>query len=136
MNDRTRLVIAIISAILISSLIAVMPKRAHAGDGQLVNPCIFQSSFTATADTLATIGVSTPTAKVVARARFLKSVIISSGTVGATVTVYDSVGNASQEIAYIDMSAKAQWDFNVALSSGLTYTTSTAGKGLTFTWKP
>lgn len=79
----------------------------------LVNDCVYQTSFTVT---------NTENSNL-ADVKFFKSVIISSGSNGGTIYIYDSI-RSTQSIALIsiiDLTAKNYYPYNVVLSSGLTF---------------
>ena len=56
-------------------------------------------------------------------ARTLETVIVSSLSANDTITIYDSSGIASNEIATIDLDTVNMYEFDLWLSSGLSYST-------------
>lgn len=88
-----------------------------------VDPIIWKSSFTATADTTKEIPCSTSLPN--AGCRF-HGVIVSSAGVNSTLTVYNSSATANNIIAIIDTNGSTMKNqdfiFDVFVSSGLTYT--------------
>lgn len=91
-----------------------------------------RASYTATAETTKVIPQTFP-------GTILDRVVIGSGTVNGVITLYDSSATAQNIIAVLNMnpttSAPASIQFGVRISSGLTYTTSAAGAGVTIIYK-
>ncbi len=111
--------------ILVSLLTLGIYGISHAYEGQQVNDCIFRSSYTKTADTLQRIS----------GARYLKRVVVSSATAGGSIRIYDSQGSTTGQIATVDEGTLNQYDFNIYVSSGLTYSTVGNANGATFIYK-
>lgn len=77
-------------------------------------------------DTKTTYSSMTQTTESLARipnVRTLESVIISSTATAGSIKIYDSSATATHQIAEISMSAVHSYDFDLYISSGLTYTT-------------
>ena len=87
-----------------------------------VNTCIYESSFTATNETKANI----------VDVEFFKSIIVSSASTGGSVTIYDSIKSTQNIIGIVDLSDKGVYDFELYVSSGLTYTTLGNTNGVIF----
>lgn len=93
----------------------------------LNNPCIFRSSFTITNDT----------AKSITDALYLSSVVVASTSPAGVLSLYDSIGSTSAiyKIADIDLSTLGDYNYNIFLSSGLTYSTMNNSKGITILYR-
>src|SRR5690349_6737518 len=79
------------------------------------------SSFTTTNDTLQQIS----------SAKTLERVVVSSVTAGGLLTVYDSRGSASRIVAVVTLGVANYYDFEITVSSGLTYSTTANSGGVT-----
>lgn len=97
----------------------------------LLSPCmaisgsVYWSSHTATADTTRSLCPSTiPGLFGSTNHAVLNSVCVNTSATTSSVSVYNSNGTAIQPVAIIDSSSKGCETFNVLLSSGITYTTS------------
>jgi len=111
---------------ILASIILVIPLLLFARTKhQLRNIAVFQSSYTITNETTANIS----------NAEFIHTVIIGTSTAGGTLILYDSEGNTTTQFANIDLNTKDCYHFDVALSSGLTYTTSGNSGGVTMTYR-
>lgn len=101
----------------------------HASSWQ-VDSAVNRSSYTATADTTQSITGFKPGARFV-------GVVIGKASSGVTVTVYDSNGTTLRPMALIDANVPGTYRYDVAVSSGITYTVSgAAAGGVTIIWKP
>jgi hypothetical protein len=83
------------------------------------------SSYTASADTL----------KEISGATALIRVMVSSGTSGGSLILYNSKSSATGKIATIDLGTVNTYEYGVGISSGLTYTSAGNTYGLTIIYK-
>ncbi len=90
------------------------------------NPCIFKSSYTATADTT----------KYIASSMYLDSIVVSSASIGGLVTVYNSTfTSVNQVLPTINMNNVGVWRVNLFMSQGITYTTVGNTNGVSFIYR-
>lgn len=95
---------------------------------------VFLSSNTATADTTKSLCASTvPGMFASTNHAVVHNACVNTGTAG-TLTLYNSNGTAIQPFAAIDTAAKGCQNFDVILSSGITYTNS-ATANITITYQ-
>lgn len=100
-----------------------------AGVSYAGGPEVNKSSYTVTAETTKRIAATE-------KGNMLYAVVVGSATPGSVLTIYDSSGTATNTIATISLHIARDYNFNVLLSSGLTYTTSAAPtNGLTILWR-
>lgn len=84
------------------------------------------ATYTVTADTLADLD----------GAIALVSIIVSSATPASSLQVYDSKASATNQIANIDLGTVGNYQYDLELSSGLTYTITIAPEsGVTIIYK-
>lgn len=102
---------------------------------QPVYETIYVSSFTKSNETLKEIQLSTVTYGGNKTVMGLNSIIISSATSGGSITIYDSKGSATNAIGICDLTTVNVYPFNVAISSGLTYTTTGNTNGVTIIFR-
>ena len=110
-----------LSAIMICSigLFAKSPKK-------LVNSCIYISSYTETNEIAANIS----------NAGFLKKIIISSASADGNIQLYDRIGSTvSAQIGVIDTGTLGEYNYDVALSSGLTYNSNGISAGISIIYR-
>lgn len=92
---------------------------------------VYKSSFTQTDESLRIMRPATGTPL------SLHGIIVSSASaVGGLITVYDSSGTATNTIARVSLVNLGAYYFDVKISSGLTYTTSTNSMGVTILYQP
>ncbi len=89
------------------------------------------SSYTSTVDSISWIRTSFP-------GDIFVGIVVGS-TASGSIAIYDSsktttVGVATQ-IAKVDMGTRATYEYNIVLSSGLSYVTSTSNNGVTILYK-
>lgn len=111
---------------MIKKLLVIM---LAAGVSYAVNPEINKSSFTATNDTLQQLNSATPTST------FFVGVVVSSPSAGGLLSVYDSQGAASQKITDVSLGTIQRPEYNVRVSSGLTYSITNNAAGVTILWR-
>jgi hypothetical protein len=87
-----------------------------------------RSSFTITNDTTKHISGTQPSS-------VLMEVIVSSPTVGGLLRIYDSQGSATSQVANVTLQNAASYNFDLIISSGITYTTTLNGNGVTMIWR-
>ena len=118
--------IMVIALALILGFVGLAYSRPY----KSVNTAIAFSSYTATADTEVEISSNT-------HVFTLFSVAVTSPSAG-TLTLYDARQNAVAYDPYVigkvDLNERGCYNFSVALSSGLTYTTTGTGWQLTMTY--
>lgn len=112
----------------LAALLATIPGLSFAfGESSMA---VSQSSFTLTNDTTRSITTASGTP------RSLDSVIVSSSSVGGTITLYDSNGTATNRIGVVSLGTVQQAFYNIKISSGITYTTNTNSGGVTIIYTP
>lgn len=105
------------------SILLLASSVSYAG-GYEVN----KASFTSTAETLKRISGTE-------KGNMFVGVEVSTGSAaGSTLQIYDSQLSATNQIATIDLRTNRGHEYNVLLSSGLTYT-STTSSGFTILWR-
>jgi len=109
-------------------LLVVMLSLPVAAGSSFINPCIFKSSHTRTSDTTKEISSTK-------HVKYLRSVIVSSPTADGWMTIYNSRGAASNEIGTVDLGTANQYNYDLSISSGLTYTTSGNANGVTILYQ-
>lgn len=88
----------------------------------------FDSSYTVTNETTKLI-FNTPPGTVLAQ------INVSSVSTGGLLQVYDSSDTATNKIANVTLATVGSYRYEVRLSSGLTYTTTGNGAGVTIIYK-
>jgi hypothetical protein len=88
---------------------------------------LLSASYTATSETAKRIETSPGSV--------LACVVVGSASPSGLLKIYDSSAAASNQIANISLTVTGNYDFDVRLSSGLTYTTTSNTAGVTITYK-
>ena len=110
---------------MIKKLFAVLMLAASAS--YAVSFEVNQASHTATNDTLQQIGSTDKSTFV--------GVIVSSPTSGGLLSVYNSQGAASSKVADVSLGTVQSPEYNVRMSSGITYSTTGNSGGVTILWR-
>ena len=111
-------------------LVCICSIYLHA-EPRRINTAIFDKTYIS-ADSTGTALTRTDSRGNVFNASFLKSIVISSGSVGGILRLYDRSGSTtSAQIALIDASTSRQYNFNCFLSSGATYVAENIIGGIT-----
>lgn len=87
-----------------------------------ISGSVYLSSHTATANTTQALCQQAPVGS--NPHGVLNSVCVNTGASTSSATIYNSSGTANNVIAIIDTTTKGCLTYNVLLSSGITYTTS------------
>ena len=115
--------------IFVAFLLMLMPVSAFAAFGN-----VWRSSYTITADTAKSLCSDVNTGK---RKGVLHSVFVGTSAAG-TISIYNSYNTAANQVSLICSTCAVISGpilFDVDMSSGIVYTNSTAGTGVTFTYQ-
>jgi len=92
------------------------------------NDCIYKTSSTFTNETKQIVGDT--------NTLYFKSVVVSSATSAASLTIYDSLGSTiTATKIVVDLSTVNVYPFDLYLSSGLTYTTVGNSNGVSIIYR-